>query len=68
MLEKLTQIVLRAGEIIRSAESDRGVREKNGPRDLVTRYDTMVQDFLRRELLTLLPQAAFMAEEGFAEP
>ena len=67
MLEKLTQIVLRAGEIIRSAESDRGVREKNGPRDLVTRYDTMVQDFLRRELLTLLPQAAFMAEEGFEE-
>ena len=52
---------------MRSADADRGVREKTGPRDLVTRYDTMVQDFLRRELLALLPGAAFMAEEGFEE-
>lgn len=67
MLDRITEIVRRAGALVRSADEDRGVREKTGPRDLVTRYDTMVQDFLRRELLALLPGAAFMAEEGFEE-
>lgn len=67
MLDRMTEIVRRAGDLVRSADEDRGVREKTGPRDLVTRYDTMVQDFLRRELTALLPEAAFMAEEGFEE-
>ena len=57
MLDRITEIVRRAGALVRSADADRGVREKTGPRDLVTRYDTMVQDFLRRELLALLPGA-----------
>ena len=65
MLSKLKDIVLRAGEIILSArDAESTVREKTGPRDLVTKYDGLVQDFLERELLALLPGAGFLGEEG----
>ena len=68
MLEQLKDVVLRAGEIIRSArDAETSVREKTGPRDLVTKYDTMVQRFLERELLALLPGAGFLGEEGTNE-
>lgn len=67
MLEELTRIVRAAGEIILSAGAERGVREKTGPRDLVTVYDTRVQAFLQRELLASFPEAAFLGEEGFEE-
>ena len=63
MLERLSEIVLRAGAIVRSAGEDRLVREKTGPRDLVTKYDSMVQAFLERELTALLPEAGFLGEE-----
>ena len=65
MLEKLIAVTREAGEIVRSArDAERSVREKTGPRDLVTKYDLLVQDFLRRELLKLLPEAGFLGEEG----
>ena len=65
MLEKLTERTLAAGELIRSARDvGSSVREKTGPRDLVTKYDLLVQEKLRRELLTLLPEAGFLGEEG----
>ncbi len=65
MLNEIVKIVRDAGGIIRSAgDAERSVREKTGPRDLVTKYDLMVQDFLRRELLKLLPEAGFLGEEG----
>ena len=59
MLNQLKPIVLEAGKIIASARDvENTVHEKTGPRDLVTKYDLMVQEYLRRELLKLLPQAA----------
>lgn len=65
MLQQLTDVVLRAGEIIRSARDiGQTVREKTSSRDLVTEYDTRVQAFLQRELLALLPEAVFFGEEG----
>lgn len=68
MLKRLSEIVLQAGAIIRSASDiDQSVREKTGPRDLVTKYDTMVQAFLQRELTAFLPEAGFMGEEGAAQ-
>ena len=68
MLKRLSEIVLQAGAIICAADgADRSAREKTGPRDLVTKYDTMVQTFLQRELTALLPEAGFMGEEGAAE-
>ena len=65
MLERLIAVTREAGGIIRSARDvDSSVREKSSPRDLVTNYDLLVQDFLRRELLKLLPEAGFLGEEG----
>ena len=63
MLERLIAVTREAGGIIRSARDvDSSVREKSSPRDLVTNYDLLVQDFLRRELLELLPEAGFLGE------
>lgn len=67
MLKQLTPIVLEAGRMIASARNvEASVHEKTGPRDLVTKYDLLVQDYLRKELLTLLPQAEFLGEEAAA--
>lgn len=64
MLEQMIQIVSRAGEIVRGARDiERGVSEKSSHVDLVTVYDPMVQQQLRRELLALLPEAGFLGEE-----
>lgn len=64
MLKELSRIVLNAGEQIRSAElTERAAREKTGPRDLVTEYDLLVQNYLHQELLKLLPEAGFLGEE-----
>ena len=69
MYEQLKDIILRAAGIDRSAaEADLGVREKTGPRDLVTKYDMLVPEFLKKELLSLLPQAGFLGEEGASHP
>lgn len=67
MLEKLIAVTREAGAIVRSARDVEGsVREKSSPRDLVTKYDLLVQEFLRRELLGLLPEAGFLGEEDDA--
>ena len=65
MLQELTQIAREAGDLIRSARDvQSSAAEKTGPRDLVTKYDLMVQELLRRRLLELLPEAGFLGEEG----
>lgn len=63
MLEEISEIVREAGAILRGAGRDKGVREKHGPDDLVTRYDGQLQRFLEDRLLQLLPEADFMGEE-----
>ena len=65
MLQQLIEIAREAGAVIRSARDAKGsATEKTGPRDLVTQYDLMVQELLRRRLLELLPEAGFLGEEG----
>ncbi len=65
MYEQIDQIIREAGKIVLGAHhiSD-SVREKTSRCDLVTEYDTMVQDFLYRELLAAFPEAGFYGEEG----
>lgn len=64
MLEAISAITREAGAILLSAKDvAQSVHEKSSQRDLVTKYDLMVQRFLRRELLQLLPQAGFLGEE-----
>jgi myo-inositol-1(or 4)-monophosphatase len=65
LLEQMTAIVRRAGELLRGAHDVKHkTREKTGAADLVTTYDVAVQEQLRRELLALLPEADFLGEEG----
>lgn len=64
MLKELCAVVQKAGEIVLSARNvEESVREKSGPRDLVTKYDLLVQDYLRTALLALCPEAGFLGEE-----
>lgn len=63
MIEQISAIARQAGQIILSAKSDKNVQQKTSTHDLVTEYDKRVQDFLQRELLALLPEAAFLGEE-----
>ena len=64
MLEQLIAIVREAGDIVRSAHDiARATHEKTSAADLVTEYDVAVEDFLKRRLLALLPEAVFYGEE-----
>ena len=46
--QSIIDAVREAGAIVRSADEDKGVKEKSGHQDLVTRYDGAVQRFVRR--------------------
>ena len=64
MLEAIKSIVLEAGKIVLAAEDiSAKTEEKNGAADLVTAYDTAVEQFLREKLMDLLPDALFYGEE-----
>ena len=67
MRQEIAEIVRQAGQIVREAGRDKGVTEKSGHQDLVTRYDSQVQRFLEDRLLALLPQAGFLGEEDLGE-
>lgn len=64
MLEKIVEIVKRAGAIYKSAGDDLGVEEKGSAVNLVTKYDKLIQDFLVEEFTKLIPDAHFLDEEG----
>lgn len=69
MLDAIAQIVRRAGTLVLTATDAAGAAEaKTSHRDLVTKYDRMVEEFLQKELLALLPDAAFLGEEGDETP
>ena len=54
-----------AGEIMLSAQLSRGdIDAKEGHANLVTRYDSMVQERLRGGLAKILPGSGFYGEEG----
>ena len=67
MLQKISELVKQCGEMILSADHIRDcIAVKPGSSNYVTRYDVAVQEFLQKELLYLLPQAAFIGEENGA--
>jgi myo-inositol-1(or 4)-monophosphatase len=68
MLEKIIGVVRQAGEMIRDVHNvTENITEKSSHIDVVTQYDTAVQEFLHRELLRLMPEAGFLGEEGAHE-
>lgn len=67
LLEPARRYVLEAGEIIKKASlKPKNVRHK-GRIDLVTDTDLAVEDFLKKRLIDLYPEASFLAEEGSPE-
>lgn len=69
MLDDIAQIVRSAGDLVLSAKDAAEAAEaKTSHRDLVTKYDRLVEEYLQKELLALLPDAAFLGEEGDETP
>ena len=64
MLDKITDIVRKAGDIYKSAGKDLGIEDKGSSVNLVTKYDKIIQDFLFDELKKLVPDCKFLGEEG----
>ena len=63
MLEKIVGIVRQASEIMLD-DQHFSVSEKDGVTNLVTTNDVMVQEFLQRELIKVIPNSSFFCEEG----
>lgn len=61
LIEKVTEIVRRAGELMKPENVE--VMQKGNASNFVTTADINVQGFLKKELLTLLPGSAFVGEE-----
>lgn len=65
MVNKITETVRVAGEIILSAHNqESSITAKEGKKNFVTKYDVAVQEFLFKELGKAFPEAEFVGEEG----
>jgi len=65
MMERLMAIIKEAGAMIRAADLEHAdVEVKSNRGDLRTNYDTAVEEYLRRELALVLPEAQFIGEES----
>ena len=64
-IQELIEAVRKAGEIILNATGREDcVTAKEGKKNFVTEYDIAVQNFLREELSSIIPEAEFVGEEG----
>lgn len=65
---EICNIVREAGDIIHSLSSVTELKAKEGSANFVTKYDSIVQEFLIQKLSILVPDAAFVGEEdGYSE-
>lgn len=64
MYTQIASIIRQAGQyLLQARDIAESVREKSSACDLVTKYDPMVEDFLRQNLLAAFPEAGFFGEE-----
>ena len=61
LIEKTTDIVRRAGELMKPENVE--ITQKGNASNFVTSADINVQEFLKKELLELIPGSAFVGEE-----
>ena len=61
LIEKTTDIVRRAGELMKPENVE--ITQKGNASNVVTSADINVQEFLKKELLELIPGSAFVGEE-----
>ena len=65
IVHEIEQAAREAGEIIRSAHgTELGIENKEGRANFVTKYDTMVQEFLTGRLRKIIPDARLLGEES----
>ena len=65
-LEKIKKLVYECGNIILKADRNSlDIEDKEGIGNIVTKYDKLVQDKLKNELLKIIPEASFMGEEDY---
>ena len=67
IIYKIESIVRECGHIMLSRYDDLDIEEKDGVGNLVTKYDKLIQNRLKDELLKLIPTASFFGEEGKEE-
>ncbi len=63
MEKEIIQVAKRAAEIMLEAKDVFVAAEKGSPRNIVTRYDIRIQEYLAAELGKLVPDAVFIGEE-----
>ena len=65
MLEQITRIVREAAELMKPENIE--IEQKGNESNYVTTADVNVQTFLKEKLMALLPESAFVGEEGDEE-
>lgn len=61
----MKEFVIEAGNLVLNANyDDLEIEAKAGNNNIVTKYDILVQEKLKKALLKLIPNAAFIGEEG----
>ena len=63
LMNTVISTVLKAGDILRSGFRERFEVEQKSAHDLITEYDTAVQEFIVEQLSKAFPGAGFIAEE-----
>ena len=64
-LERIISLIKECGELILNANRDDvDVDNKEGIGNYVTNYDTLIQEKIKKGLAEIMPEAAFMGEEG----
>lgn len=65
LIEKIKQIAFESGKIMLSASfEDFEITEKTSSKDIVTRYDEEIQEYIIQNIAALLSDAQFIAEES----
>lgn len=65
IINDIKKIVFECGEIIKKADYDNlEIKNKEGNNNVVTKYDVLIQEKLKEELLRIIPNAGFIGEEN----
>lgn len=64
MLERILETAKYCGQIMQEAHAGNIQIKSDNPKNLVTEYDTKIQEILKEKLLNILPEASFLGEEG----
>ncbi len=65
IIDKIKQAVVEIGSIMINANHDAlDIENKSGNNNIVTKYDLLIQEKLKKKILELIPNASFIGEEN----